>query len=240
MQNKNLKIAIIGAMDCEVEKLTLLLENIKKINHGKLVIYEGKIGEHDVYVSKSGVGKVNAALNTQYLIDKYAPDYIINTGIAGGVGLNLSVGDIVIGTDLVQYDFDASALGYAKGYMCTGHNSDKPTLYIADEFLINKFEESLSGVAKDFKIHKGRIATGDMFVGTTEKKTEIRELFNASAVEMEGAAIAQTAFCNSIPFLIIRAISDLADCTAQKSLEEVETKMAQFASSTIEKLLKSI
>lgn len=239
MPNKT--FAIIGAMDCEIEKLQELMQDIEKVDHFKLTIYLGKIGQHNVILAKSGVGKVNASLNTQYIIDKYSPDYIINTGVAGGIAKDLQVGDIVIGETLVQHDFDASALGYAKGYMCNGIEPNKPTLFYSDKELTSKFESAmLQTDSTEVRIHKGIIATGDTFVSSSEKKQELKTLFNATAVEMEACAIAQTANINQIPCLIIRAISDLADGSAPLSLAQVETKMAQFASSTIAVLLKNI
>lgn len=237
MPNKT--FAIIGAMDCEIEKLQELMQDTKKVDHFKLTIYLGKIGNHNVILAKSGVGKVNAALNAQYIIDKYHPDYIINTGVAGGIAEELQVGDIVIGETLVQHDFDASALGYAKGYMCNGIEPDKPTFFYSDKELTSKFELAMTS-SNDVNVHKGVIATGDTFVSSSEKKQELKSFFNATAVEMEACAIAQTANINQVPCLIIRAISDLADGSAPLSLVQVETKMAQFASSTIAVLLGNI
>ena len=188
-------------------------------------------------VAKSGVGKVCAASCTQFLADKFNPECIINTGIAGGTSDCLSVGDVVIATELVQHDFDASDLGYAKGYMCNGIEPNKPTVYYADEKLIEAFEKSAEKCFDKNKIHKGIIASGDMFVGNKAKKMQIKELFNTTAVEMEGAAIAQAAYLNNIPFLIVRAISDLADGTAVASLEEFEYKSAQITSAILHSML---
>lgn len=239
MPNKIKRYAIIGAMDCEVEKLQALMQDLKKIDYNDLTIYTGMINNHEVILAKSGVGKVNAALNTQYIIDKFEPDCIINTGVAGGIGADLKVGDIVIGETLVQHDFDATALGYAKGYMCTGIEPNKPTLFYSDKSLIKDFETAMKSLnSTDITVHKGVIATGDTFVSSSEKKRELSELFNAMAVEMEGGAIAQTSNMNGVPCMIIRAISDLADGSAPMSLAQVETKMAVFAASTIEMLLR--
>lgn len=236
--NKN--IAIIGAMDCEVDTLKDCLQNLEVVSHGKLTIYKGTLANNNVVIAKSGVGKVCAALNTQYIIDHYSPDYIINTGIAGGIAPELEVGDIVIATSLVQHDFDATALGYVKGYMCTGGDNQKVTVFYTDDRLIKLFEDAVGSIHTASKIYKGVIATGDMFVGTPQKKDELRKLFNASAAEMEACAIAQTANANNIPCLVIRAISDLADCTASKPFVEVEQAMAELAASTIERLLNSL
>lgn len=238
MNNKT--IAIIGAMDCEVERLLKLLENKEKVNANNLYIFKGTFQNFNLIIAKSGVGKVNSALCTQYIIDNFSPNYIINTGIAGGISSDLSVGDIVIGKDLVQYDFDTSALGYAKGYMCTGINKDKPTVYYSDEELTLAFEKAINQSNSSIKIHKGRIATGDTFIAGATKKQEIKNIFNATACEMEGCSIAQVANANKIPCLIIRAISDLADGSAVESLDKFEKEMAEVSASTIEILLQSI
>ncbi len=237
MKNK-LTFGIIGAMECEINKLKSKLQNLKENKVGTRIFYSGELHGHDVVLVQSGVGKVNAGICTQYIIDKFSPDYIINTGIGGGLGKGLQVGDIVIGTEFVQYDFDVTAIGYALGYMCTGVDKDKPTKFYSDLDLIEKFEQALNEAAPDLKYHKGVIATGDCFVSSMEKKLQIRDTFNAIAVEMEGAAIAQTANANKVPCVIIRAISDLADDTAAQDHEFVETEMAEYCSSTIETLLR--
>ena len=149
---KNNKIAIIGAMDCEIDTLKACLKDIEIIEHGKLKIYKGKIANNEIVLAKSGVGKVCAAINTQYIIDKFSPDYIINTGVAGGIAPELEVGDIVIATLLVQHDFDATALGYVKGYACTGGDNQKPTWFYTDEKLINAFETAISKVQTTSKL----------------------------------------------------------------------------------------
>lgn len=237
MNNKK-TIGIIGAMDCEVERLKDILRNKQEFQMGFMKVYTGEIHGHNIVLAKSGVGKVAAGICTQYLIDNYHPECIINTGIAGGLASELSVGDIVIGTELVQHDFDASDLGYPKGYMCTGVDKDKVTTFYSDSKLIESFERASKASDKNLTIHKGKIATGDMFVGNVAKKQEIRNIFNATAAEMEGAAIAQCAATNNVPFIIIRAISDLADGSAPESLEKVETQMAEHCSKTIAILLE--
>ncbi len=231
------KIGIIGAMDCEIAKLKELMKNIKSENTGRLNIFTGGIENHNIILVKCGVGKVNAALCCQYIIDKYNPDYIINTGIAGGLADNLSIGDIIIGQDLVQHDFDATDLGYAKGYMCTGVDKDKPTMYHSDKILIKKFEKAMTEFHSEVKFHRGIIATGDMFIGNTEKKKDIRKTYNALGAEMEGGAIAQTSNLNNVPCIIIRAISDLADGTVADSIDKTA---ADCASNTVTALLKCI
>ena len=239
MQNKY-TVGIIGAMECEVNRLKKKLLNMNIHKTGKLTFYIGELNSHNIVLVQSGVGKVNAAICTQYIIDKFSPDYIINTGISGGLGKGLNIGDIVIGTEFVQHDFDVTAIGYALGYMCIGENKDKPDMFYSDKMLVNEFEKALKSAAPHIKYHKGIIASGDCFVSSMEKKLKIRDIFNAIAVEMEGAAIAQTANANGVPCVIIRAVSDLADDNAAKDHEFVETDMAELCSSTIENLLQHI
>lgn len=235
--SNNFTIGVIGAMDCEVSALKQKLEKLEEIKHCNLQINLGTYCGHNIVLVKSGIGKVNAALCTQFIIDKFNPNYIINTGIAGGIAENLKVGDIVIGEKLVQYDFDVSAFGYAKGYLCTGIDSDKPTYFNSDKNLMSKLEKISN---ENIKIHKGIIASGDSFISDLERKKEIHNLFNATAVEMEGCAIAQTSNANNTPFIVIRAISDLADNNATESYTFSEDEIAKVSSSVVEYLLKEI
>ena len=234
------KIAIIGAMECEIAAIKKELSDLKEQNYADLKIFTGTINGKTIVLSQSGVGKVNAALNTQYIIDTYKPDIIINTGVAGGIAGNLDIGDIVIGTYLVQHDFDVTALGYAKGYMCTGIEKDKPTKYYCDKNLIERFQDSLEQNIPKQKIHQGIIASGDKFVSGKEIKKEINEYFGAIAVEMEGCAIAQVATRNQIPFVVTRAISDLADGKTAEYQNEFEKKISEVSTQTIKLFLKNL
>lgn len=237
MNNKK-TVCIIGAMACEVEKLKQKLNDLKTAHNSKMIIYTGKLYGHDVVLTQCGVGKVNAAISAQYIIDKYNPDIIINTGIAGGLAPELRVRDIVVGTKFVQHDFDVTAIGYALGYMCTGVDKDKPTVFTADEELISKYEKAVKGAISQLNVHRGIVASGDVFVSDNNRKKMIRDTFNAAVVEMEGAAIAQTATKNEVPFIIIRAISDLADNNAATDHEFVETEVAEISACSVEKLLE--
>ena len=234
------KIAIIGAMDCEVDDIKKEISNLKEEKYADLKIFTGIINDKFVILSQSGVGKVDAALNTQYIIDTYKPDIIVNTGVAGGIADGLDVGDIVIGTYLVQHDFDVTVLGYARGYMCTGIEKDKPTKFYWDKQLIEKFQTSLEQNMPAQKIHQRISASGDKFVSGKEIKKEINEYFDAIAVEMEGCAIAQVASRNKIPCVVTRAISDLADGKTAEYQNEFERKMAKVSTQTIKVFLKSI
>ena len=234
------KIAIIGAMECEIEDIKREISDLKEQNYADLKIFTGTINDKFVILAQSGVGKVNAALNTQYIIDTFKPEIIINTGVAGGISDGLDIGDVVIGTYLVQHDFDVTVLGYAKGYMCTGIEKDKPTKYYCDKKLINKFQTSLEQNIPSNKIHQGVIASGDKFISGKEIKKEINEYFGAIAVEMEGCAVAQVATRNKIPFVITRAISDLADGKTAEYQNEFEKKMSAVSTKAIKIFLNSI
>ncbi|MCR5265143.1 MAG: 5'-methylthioadenosine/adenosylhomocysteine nucleosidase [Cyanobacteria bacterium RUI128] len=196
-------IAIIGAMDIETEAVSARLSHAKQIKtSADFQITTGNIGKYKIILTKSGVGKVNAAITTQYIIDKYKPKYIINTGLAGSLTKNLTTGDIIIAEKTIQHDFDLTAFGNHKGYMGNGTNADKPTEYFSDKNLISKFKN----INSDITI--GTIATGDVFVTDVQTKENIRKLFNADAADMESAAIAQTANRNNVPVIVIRTISD--------------------------------
>lgn len=234
------KIAIIGAMDCEISAIKKEMFDLKEENYADLKIFTGTINGKFIILAQSGIGKVNAALNTQYIIDTYKPNIIINTGVAGGISDELDIGDIVIGTYLVQHDFDVTVLGYARGYMCTGVEKDKPTKYYCDKELVEKFQSCLEQNMSKQKIHLGIIASGDKFISGKEIKKEINEYFGAIAVEMEGCAIAQVATKNKIPFVVTRAISDLADGKVAQYQNEFEEKMSEVSTQTIKIFLKNL
>ncbi len=233
------KIGIIGAMDIEVETLKADLKNSKTTKISDMEFYEGELNGKAVIVVKCGIGKVNAGRCVQILCDKFEVDTVVNTGIGGGIGDGLSVSDIVIGNEICQHDFDVSGFGYAKGYMFTG-DKDKPTMYKCDEKLIEAAKKATEENLSLDKVKIGRIATGDIFVSSAEKKREIKENFDALVCEMEGGAIAQTAVANDIPFVVVRAVSDLADGSAAESYEEFETQTAHLCAKIIKSFVAII
>lgn len=232
-------IGIIGAMDIEVDTLKASIDNCKTEKVGEMTFFSGTLNGAEVIVVKCGIGKVNAARCAQTLADRFSAAAIINTGIGGGIGDGLAVGDIVIGESLVQHDFDVSGFGYAKGYMFLG-DKDKPTEYIADKRLIELIENAALKHIPAQRIKRGIIATGDIFVSDAEKKSEIRNGFNALVTEMEGAAIAQTARANNIPFAVVRALSDLADGSAAESYEAFEKETAYLSAEIIKSFLSML
>ena len=233
------KYAIIGAMHCEIEALLNLDIDFENITYRYFNFYKGNFKNNTLIIVESGVGKTASACCTQAVIDKFEPDYIINTGVAGGISDTLEVEDIVLATKLVYHDFDATALGYAKGYICNNIEKNKPTFFETDKTLTDKIEKIALEVYEKNKIKKGIIATADMFVGTYERKQEIKTLFNALCSEMEGASIAHVSNLNNIPCAIIRAISDLADGKITPNFAEFEKKCASLSAKIIEKLIAS-
>lgn len=232
------KIGIIGAMELEVTTLKSLMsiQNIAK--KANLIFYQGKLENKEIILVQCGIGKVNSALCAQILISEFNVDAIVNTGVAGAIHSSLNVNDIVISTEAVQYDVDATAFGYKKGQIPQMNNST----FVADKRLVDAaYKSSLDQLKdKEFKIVKGRIATGDIFISSKELKEELENDFNAYCGEMEGAAIAHACYLNSIPFVIIRAMSDKADGSANVIYEEFVIEAAENSKDIVLRMLKSL
>ena len=235
---ENAVFGVIGAMESEIARLRGLLRGGAAETHAGLTFYSGTLGAHRVVLVQSGIGKVNAARCTQLLIDKYTPDYIVNTGIAGGIGDGLAVADVVIGTELVQHDFDVRAFGYARGNLCEADHRDTPTVFRGDEELAQRFRKAAETLMDAGRVKTGRIVTGDLFVAGAEVKRELAETFGAVAAEMEGGAIAQVAALSGVPFIVLRAISDLADGSSPASFDEFEQQTADLSASILRKLIE--
>ncbi len=200
------KIGIITAMQEELDAIKLKMTNIIEEKIYELIFYKGKIEKKDCILVKCGVGKVNAARTTQILINKYDISKIINVGSAGGVNNKLKIGDIVIGKELVQYDFDITAFGHEKGYI-----TDVGKFIYSDEKLIQACSKIVDEISKNknFNAIIGKIATGDTFCTNIVQKEKIFNEFVADCIEMEGAAIAQVCKLDNVGFLVIRGISDV-------------------------------
>ena len=219
---------IIAAMQeemQEIEKIMQYKENIKLYN---LNIIKGKINEYNIVLVEAGVGKVNAGRVTQILIDNFKIDAIINVGSAGSATDELNIGDIVIGKKLVQHDFDITAFGHQKGYI-----SNVGQFIESDDKLVLKMKQTIEKIEKDeFKIKIGTIASGDIFCTESKMREKIRNKFNADAIEMEGAAIAQVCKLDEIPFIVIRSISDKPngknEITFEQFLEKASKRCAEI------------
>ncbi len=220
---------IIGAMDSEVENLKARMQGAVCETLAGRDFYRGTLAGQPVVVVKSGIGKVAAAITAQMLIDRYAVGALINTGMAGGLDSRLAVKDLVVATGAVQHDFDLTAFGHAPGYM-SGKDDTKPTVFRADEGLVRRALQAASDVLPlSSKTITGTVASGDIFVDDSALKQRLIRLFDAAAAEMEGAAIAQTAVANGVPFAILRVISDLAEHQANVSFDELEIYAGQLA-----------
>lgn len=228
-------IGIIGAM---AEEVQLLLEKInieKKKTKANMQFHLGTIKGKKVVVVVSGIGKVNAAICTQILIDDFSVDKVINVGVAGGLGENIYPGDIVIGENLVQHDMDTSAFGDEIGQV--------PRL---DTYAF-KAEEELVGIAVEMcmqiKEHNhfiGRIVTGDQFIAETEKAVWLNNKFGALACEMEGASIAQVCYLNQVPFVVIRSISDNGVIGAHMDYEKFKPIAIENSTKILQSILEKI
>lgn len=213
-------LGIIGAMDEEVAKIKEEMTQVQVTRTAGMDFYVGKLCGHDTVVVRSGIGKVNAGMCTQILADRFQADAVINTGIAGSLKNEINIGDIVISTDAVQHDVDAGGFGYPKGQIPRVDTF----AFRADEKLCALALDCNKRVNPDLQAFKGRVVSGDQFISDKEKKKWLAEEFDASCTEMEGAAIAQAAYLNNIPYLVIRAISDKADDSAGMDYAEFEAQ----------------
>ena len=203
-------VGIIGAMEEEVRELIEDMTECEMQEKASMKFYKGQLYGKEAVVVQSGIGKVNAGICTQILIDFYQVDQLINTGVAGSLDAEINIGDIVVSTDAVEHDMDVSALGDPVGQVPRMDVFAFP----ADKELVRKAVEANKKANSDIRTFTGRVASGDQFISDKAKKEWLIEQFSASCTEMEGAAIAQAAYLNGIPFLIIRAISDKADDSA--------------------------
>ena len=204
-------LGIIGAMDEEVAKLKEHMTDVTVTTKASMDFYKGTLNNKEVVIVRSGIGKVNASICTQILIDDFHIDAVINTGIAGSLRNEINIGDIVLSTDTVEHDMEATAFGYPVGQIPRMDTFS----FEADKHLIALAKNCCEKVNPEVTVFTGRVVSGDQFISNKEKKNWLLETFDGYCTEMEGASIAHCAYLNNIPFLIIRAISDKADDSAQ-------------------------
>lgn len=232
-------VGLIGAMDVEVAKQVEALEDRQEHRFADTVFYTGTVGGVRTVVMRCGIGKVNAARGAQMMIDRFSPDVIVNSGIAGGIEPSLKVGSIVVADGLVQHDFDVTGFGYVRGYLFTGDGT-KPSVFGPDPEWSALLADTAASVAGASRVFRGPIASGDVFVSSAEKKNDIWDTFGAYATEMEGAAIGQTCFYSHVPFAVLRVISDQADGAAPDSYESFETQTAHLSAEILLEILKKL
>lgn len=218
-------VGIIGAMEEEVLTLKdkMVIQEVRSI--ASLEFFVGSLNGKKVVVVQGGIGKVNSAVCTQILIDVFCVDAIINTGVAGALSPELEIGDVVISSDAVQHDFDATSFGYDKGVIPRMKTSE----FKSDEHLIKIAKDASNVLSSSVSVYVDRIVSGDQFIAENKRKAEIIKDFKGFCTEMEGAAIAQVCYLNSTPCVIIRSISDKADDSAEVNFAEF-TKMAALNS----------
>ncbi len=229
-------IGIIGAMELEVSELTAAMEDTKMYEKAGMKFVSGKLEGTPAVVVRSGVGKVNAAVCTQILIDHFEVTAVINTGIAGAVGLDVGIGDIVLSTSALQHDMGAVAFGYDLGVIPQQSCSDFP----ADPHLLELAQQCCAELLPEANVHTGRVVTGDVFVAKKEQKTLLRQQFDALCTEMEGAAIAHTAWLNDLPYLVVRAISDNADAASVEDYPAFEREAAARSAKLVRNMLRRL
>lgn len=230
------KIGIIGAMEEEVAALREKLENVNKLEKASMEFYSGTLHGVEVVVVRSGIGKVNAGICAQILADVFAADAVINTGIAGSLKAEINIGDIVISTDTVQHDMDATGFGYEPGIIPRMETS----YFQADGRLIEAAKAACEEAVPEIQVFTGRVVSGDQFVSDRQAKERISSQFGGMCTEMEGAAIAQAAYLNHIPFVIIRAISDKADDSASMDYPTFERQAIAHSVALVDSFVRRL
>lgn len=230
------KIGIIGAMELEVAELKSQLTDFHVLQKANMEFYEGKLSGVDTVVVRCGVGKVNAALCVQILADLFQVTHIINTGVAGSLNARLDIGDILISRDALYHDVDAAIWGYQPGEVPQLGLREFP----ADERLATLAKEACEQVNPDIHAVIGRVASGDQFIAEKQVKQKLTDTFQADCTEMEGTAIAHGAYLNKIPFVIIRAISDKADDSAEIEYPVFEQAAARHSANLVKALVTKI
>ena len=230
------KIGIIGAMDEEVSRLKEKMNVSKVEKKAGMEFFQGELSGKEAVIVKSGIGKVNAGICTQILVDDFSVDAVINTGVAGSLKNEINIGDIVLSKDTLQHDMDATGFGYEPGVIPRMEES----IFKGDETLIQVAKEVNENVNAEISTFVGRVVSGDQFISDHAKKTELVENFAGYCTEMEGAAIAQVCYLNKLPFLIIRAISDKADNSATMDYGEFEAKAIEHTVKLVSGMMEKL
>ena len=230
-----MKIAILGAMQEEIEPLLAMLPEAKVTDYGKNRYYETAYQNMELVIAYSKIGKVNAALTATTMIEKFGAQQLIFTGVAGGLNPKLKIGDLVAANRLIQHDVDITAFGHPYGFIPESGDFvevDKTLLAIAHEVAREKGIDLLEGV----------VATGDQFIASEERRNFIIHTYEADATEMEGASVAYVCDCLGVPFFVLRSISDAADMDAgfnfDAFLKSSAKISAEFALAMVAKLSK--
>lgn len=229
-------VGIIGAMEVEVETLKKHMKVRRTVKKAHMEFCEGVLGGKEVVVVRSGIGKVNAAVCTQILVDDFKADTVINTGIAGSLKAEINIGDIVVSTDLVHHDMDAVNFGYPLGQIPQMDTFS----FKADERLVELAEKACHEVNPEIQVFRGRIVSGDQFIADKAVRTASPGTSRATAPRWKVQPIAQAAYLNDVPFVVLRAISDKADDSASMDYPTFEAQAAEHCVKLVEHFLELI
>ncbi|MDP6830704.1 MAG: 5'-methylthioadenosine/adenosylhomocysteine nucleosidase [Alphaproteobacteria bacterium] len=212
-------LGVIGAMSEEVQLMLSEMRDIQQTVHADITVTQGNYKGTDIALAQSGIGKVNATICTQMLIDIYKPKKLVFSGVAGGLLPNMRAGDIIIASHVVQYDMDLTAFGRRHG-----ETPGRERLIECDPDLVGKataaFDAAFDGVDGGPNLMLGTIASGDRFIQDTGTQRWLQREFAALAAEMEGAAVGYTCYLNGLPFAVIRALSDASSESASDDFEQ--------------------
>lgn len=232
-----MKLGIIGAMSIEVDTLKSCMTDMKSVERAGMTFYTGKLEGVPAVVVVCGVGKVNAALCVQALCDCFDVTHIVNTGVAGSLDANLDIGDLVISTEAIYHDFDCHAIN--PNYIVGQVPGLSVRAFPADQALAETAFAAASECG-DCNVRMGVVASGDQFVSSSSQKKQIVQDTGALCTEMEGAAIAHASWKNNVPFVVIRAISDKADDSAQMDYPTFEAIAAQRCAGVTRRMAKRL
>lgn len=224
-----MKIGIIGAMETEVAALKKAMKTERVVTKAGMNFYEGILQGVQAVVVQCGIGKVNAAMCVQILADLFQVTHVLNTGVAGSLNADLDIGDILVSEKAIQHDVDVSALGYQPGKI-PGFDSRE---FLADAAMANAVMDACKRANPDVHIVKGCVVSGDQFISDGKVKERLIAEFHGDCAEMEGASIAQAAILNGIPFLVVRAISDKADGSAEMDYPTFEDQAAAHCAAMV-------
>lgn len=230
-----MKIGIIGAMESEVSVLKEAMKVDAVVTKAGMNFYEGMLQGTPAVVVQSGIGKVNAAMCVQILADLFHITHVMNTGVAGSLNADLDIGDILVSEKAVQHDVDVTALGYPLGQI-PGLESRE---FAADAKMAEAAVSACGRVNPDVNVVKGCVVSGDQFISSAEVKEHLITEFHGDCAEMEGASVAQAALLNGIPFIVIRAISDKADGSAEMDYPTFEEQAAEHCANMVLEFMKS-
>lgn len=228
-------IGIIGAMQEEIKLLLEHMEDVQAEKHAGITYYRGTLHGRKAVVTQSGVGKVNAAVCTQVLIDRYGADVVWFTGVAGAVDPELNIGDIVISSSCLQHDVDVTALGFKRGEIPYQAVSEYPS----DEAMI-KLAQAAGEKVFPGRCRTGRVLSGDQFIADRAVVKGFYEELGGTCTEMEGASVAQVCHMNGIPHVIIRSMSDKADGSAHVNFAEFTVEAADRSFAIVSEMAQSI